>query len=318
MHVEFGIQGSGQWAEGAFAPAHFRALGPLAEEVGFDAIWAGDHVAFENPILDPFAALATFAATTERILLGTAIVLVPLRPAAAIAKQAASLDYLAGGRLLLGVGPGGDGPKDFEAVGVPIGERGARTDEAIGVLRTLLRPGPQAFAGRFARFDDVELAPASPQPGGPPILVGGRAEAALVRAGRLGDGWLGYLASPERFARDWATVRAAALAAGRDADAISPGLVLPLHVEEDGERARRHVQEHLSRRYGRPFEPHHAERYAVAGSPDECRARLAAYVEAGVRRFVFNPACSARAYPAAVEAIARLVVAPLRAMLAAG
>ncbi len=312
MTVEFGIQGSGQWAEGPLAPAHFRDVARHAEALGYDSVWAGDHISFANPILDPFAALATFAAHTERILLGTGVLLLALRAPALVAKQAASLDYLSGGRLLLGVGVGGEGSGDFAAAGVPVAERGARTEEGLRVLRALLGGGAVSFHGRYSDFDDVRIEPQADRTGGPPLLVGGRAEAVLVRTGRLADGWLAYMVSPQRLAAGLATARAAAVAAGRLAEEIGGGVVLPIHVDADGERARRHVREHLSRRYARPFEDHHVARYTIAGTPAEAVARIGEYVAAGATRIVFNPAGPAGSYLEEIAVLARSVVTPCR------
>jgi probable F420-dependent oxidoreductase len=285
-----GIQGSGQLTDAPPDPGRFRAIAELAEEVGFDSLWAGEHLSFHNPILDLGVALATFGAVTARVLLGAAVVLLPLRHPSLVAKQAASLDYLSGGRLLLGVGVGGEGTKDFEAAGVEISERGARADEGIAVLRALFAEGPASFAGRFHHFDDVVLAPRSPRPGGPPILVGGRSEAALRRAGRLGDGWLPYLVSPRRFAAGVAAVREHARTAGRDPDALEHVLVTFARVDEDGRRAREATRTHLAHRYRMPFEPHHVEHLCIAGTPEECAARVRAYADAGVTHLSFNPA----------------------------
>ena len=311
-HVRFGIQGSGQQTEGPFEPALFRRVAVLAEDVGYDSIWAGDHISFVNPILEPLVALSCFAACTRRIALATGILLLPLRHPSLVAKQVASLDFLSGGRILLGVGVGGEGPKDFESVQVPIAERGARTNEAIEAVRRLWSDRPATFEGRFFRFEDVAIEPGPMRPGGPPILVGGRSPAALRRAGRLGDGWLAYMVSPERFAREFAEVRHHAEEAGRDPDALVPGLVLPIHVDADGAQARRQTQAHLTRRYARPFEAHHVERYCMAGTPAEARERLRVYAEAGVRHFVFNPAGPADGFLDECERLYHDVVAPLR------
>ena len=116
--VAFGIQGSGQLVGGAPDPGVFRELAVRAEELGYDSIWAGDHISYRNPILDIVVALSTFAAVTERISLGAGIVLLPLRQPGVVAKEFASLDYVSDGRVILGVGVGGEGEKDFEAVGV--------------------------------------------------------------------------------------------------------------------------------------------------------------------------------------------------------
>lgn len=298
-----GIQGSGQLASALPDPGRFRAVAELTEELGYDSVWAGEHLSFVNPILDLGVALATFAAVTRRVALGAGVVLLPLRHPSLVAKQAASLDYVSEGRLLLGVGVGGEGAKDFEAAGVGIEERGARADEGIAALRVLLRDRPASFAGRFSRFDGVAIEPASPRPAGPPILVGGRSEAAQRRAGRLGDGWLPYLLSPRAFAEGAERVGAAAIAAGRDPSALAHGMVAFARVEDDGERAREGARAHLSQRYGMRFEPYHVERLCIAGTPDECEERVRAYREAGVEHLCLNPAVDEDGFLGQVEGL---------------
>lgn len=313
--VRLGIQGSGQLVEGVPDAGLFRELAVRAEELSYDSLWAGDHVSFHNPILEAVVALAAFAGCTRRIALGAGVLLLPLRPPALVAKQIASLDYLSGGRVLLGVGIGGEGPRDFEAVGVPVGERGARADEALAVLRLLWRQAPASFHGRFSRFEGVTIEPRPAQPGGPPILVGGRSEAALRRAGRLGDGWLPYMVSTERFARGLEALRDHAREAGRDPDRLVAAVVLFAHVDSDGERAREAMRLHLAVRYGQPFERYHVERLCVAGTPEECVERVRAYAAAGATHVVFNPAVPAASLLEESERLYEEVVVPVRSAM---
>ena len=317
MGLKFGVVGSGQRPEGMPAGGFFRSFAQQAESLGFDSLWTTDHISFVNPILEGIVALSAFAGCTERILLGTGIYLLPLRHPSAVAKQVASLDHLSEGRVIFGIGVGGDGEKDFEAVQVPVAERGARTNEAILALRALWRDKPASFAGKHYAFEDVTIAPAPVQSGGPPIVIGGRSEAALRRAGTLADGWLAYMVSPERFGKDFSKVREHAHAAGRSSSDLWAGIVLPTYVHEDDEFAARVVRDHLTRRYGRPFDDHHVERYALAGSPARVRARLDEYAAAGVGHIVFN---SAGPGDTDLEELAILkagVVRPLRAQASA-
>ena len=309
MGLRFGVQGSGQLVGGVPPPAHFREVAVLAEALGYDSLWGGDHISFTNPILDVTVALATFAAATSRITIGAGIVLLPLRPPALVAKEFASLDYLSGGRVVLGAGVGGEGAKDFEAVGVPIGERGARTDEAILALRELFARSPASFDGRFSRFEDVAIEPRPHRPGGPPVWVGGRSPAALRRAGRLGDGWLPIWVSPERYTDGWDEVRRHAESAGRDPEAIVPAAVVPSLVGEAGSRARAELQDYLSRRYGSQFSARAIERYCIAGTREQCRERVLAYARAGVSHLVFNPAVPPERLAEQIESLAEGVVA---------
>jgi len=305
--MEIGIQGSGQLTDGVPDPGRYRAVAVLAEELGYDSIWAGEHLSFHNPILDLGVALAVFAAVTQRILLGAGVVLLPLRHPCLVAKQAASLDYVSGGRLLLGVGVGGEGAQDFEAAGVPPAERGSRADEGIAALRRLFADRPASFSGRHYRFQDVSIEPAPVQSGGPPILVGGRSDAAQRRAGALGDGWLPYLVSPRKFAAGVERVRAHALAADRDPAALRHGVVAFARVEDDGAHAREAAREHLSQRYGMRFEPHHVEHLCVAGTPEECAMRVQAYADAGASHLVLNPAVDGDGFLSQVERLRTIV-----------
>jgi probable F420-dependent oxidoreductase len=305
--MEIGIQGSGQLTDGVPDPGRYRAVAELAEELGYDSIWAGEHISFHNPILDLGVALAVFAAVTERILLGAGVVLLPLRHPSLVAKQAASLDYVSGGRLLLGVGIGGEGAQDFEAAGVPLAERGSRADEAIAALRRLFADRPASFSGRHYSFRNVSIEPAPAQPGGPPILVGGRSEAAQRRAGVLGDGWLPYLVSPRKFAAGVERVRGYALAVDRDPAELRHGVVAFARVEEDGAYARDAAREHLSQRYGMRFEPYHVEHLCVAGTPEECCARVQAYSDAGASHLALNPAVDGDRFLSQVERLRTIV-----------
>ena len=273
MSVAFGFQGSGQQVGGTVPDlGRLRELAQAAEELGYDSIWAGDHISYRNPILDIVVALSTFAAATERITIGTGILLLTLRHPSVVAKEFASLDHVSGGRVILGVGVGGESPKDFEAVGVDPRERGARTDEAMRALRELFR-GRASFSGRFFSFEDVEIEPGPAQPGGPPLWVGGRSPAAIRRAASLGDGWIPLWVSVERFKEGVAQLP----------EHIVPAVTLPAHVGD-----KRNLYEHLRQRYAGDFSEHVVDRYCVAGTPEECAARVREYVDAGAQHIVFN------------------------------
>jgi probable F420-dependent oxidoreductase len=269
----FGIQGSGQLVGGAPDPGVFREVAVRAEELGYDSIWAGDHISYRNPILDIVVALTTFAAVTRKITLGAGIVLLPLRHPSVVAKEFASLDYLSGGRTILGVGVGGESGPDFDAVGVSPRERGARTDESMRALRTLFRDSPASHQGRFFSFAGISIEPRPTQPGGPPLWVGGRSKAARRRAATLGDGWIPIWVSAERFAEGLADLP----------ENVTPAVTLPAHV---GDPTR--LYEHLRTRYSGDFGEHVVDRYCVAGDAEHCVARVREYLDAGAQHVVFN------------------------------
>ena len=267
------------------------ALGGLAaaaEAAGFDSLWVGDHVAFPAPILDPLQVLACFASHTHRVRLGTCVYLLPLRHPTVVAKMVSSLDVISGGRVIFGVGVGGEFPGEFQASGVPVNERGARTNEAITVLRHLWRGSESGHAGRFFRFDPVCLKPPPVQPGGPPIWIGGRSEAALRRAARYGDGYVGYLLSPDGFQRRYERIRALAAEFGREAQPIVPALMTFALVDADVARARRHAGATLGAMYGRSMESA-VERYCIVGTAADCRAAVQRFADAGVEHLVLTP-----------------------------
>jgi probable F420-dependent oxidoreductase len=271
--VAFGIQGSGQLVGGAPTPSVFREVAIRAEELGYDSLWAGDHISFRNPILDIVVALSTFATVTDRIKLGAGVVLLPLRHPSVVAKEFASLDYVSGGRVILGVGVGGEGASDFDAVGVPVHERGARANEGMQALRALFGELPASFTGRFFSFEGIRIAPKPAQPGGPPLWVGGRSDAAIHRAATLGDGWIPIWVSPESLARGFEQLP----------EHVARAVTVPAHVGP-----KRRLYEHLRARYAGDFSEHVVDRYCVAGTPEECAARIREYVDAGARHIVFN------------------------------
>jgi alkanesulfonate monooxygenase SsuD/methylene tetrahydromethanopterin reductase-like flavin-dependent oxidoreductase (luciferase family) len=274
--TQFGIQGSGPLVGHVPDPGHFRRIADTAEATGFDSLWAGDHVAFHEPLLDITVALATFAAVTERVRLGAGVLLLPLRAAAIVAREFGSLDYVSGGRVILGVGVGGEHPADYDAVDVPMRERGKRADASMRALRGL-------FASE---------APPPVQRNGPPIWVGGRSDAAIRRAKHLGDGWMPIWVSPERYAAGLATLGPERTAA----------VVLPALVGGTIEEARLY----LSRRYATEFSTHAIERYCVVGSEAECVERVAAYVAVGAEHVVFHPAVEPDRLQEQVERLAEV------------
>jgi probable F420-dependent oxidoreductase len=190
------------------APERLAELARTADAVGIESLWTVEHVVVPQdylseypysrsgrmaggeavPIPDPLLPLAYAAALTERLRLGTAVIILPQRHPTYVAKQAATLDVLSGGRALLGVGIGWLA-EEFDAVGVPFRERAARTEESIRAIRSLWAPEPQAFEGRFYRWGPVHSEPKPVQPGGVPIIVGGHVEGAARRAARLADGF---------------------------------------------------------------------------------------------------------------------------------
>jgi probable F420-dependent oxidoreductase len=262
-----------------------------AEHLPIESIWQGGHVLPNHPTGEAITRLSLLAAWTERVRVGTAILLLPLYHPVIVGKQLADLDARTGGRVSVGVGVGGEFPHEFDAVGVSMRERGARTDEAMEVLRALWAGKPVTHHGRFFDLDDVQLRSVGDgmRPGGPPLVVSGRKEPAMRRAARFGDGWMPYLLSPSAYARSVETIGAEAASLGRDLSGFEWTLYLYCSVRRDGDQARNDVATFLGGAYGdKPGAM--LDRIAPAGTPEEVAARVQEYVDAGARHVIISPA----------------------------
>ncbi len=290
--LKFGIQTLYRRTEPATGPwrpdiGDARALVAQAERLGFESLWVGDHVAFTTPILDPLLQLAQASAFSQRLTFGTAVYLLPLRHPTLVAKQIATLDHLTEGRLIFGAGVGGEFPNEFAACGVPVTERGARMTEAIEVLRKLWTGEAVSHDGPFYAFPEVRLEPAPRQAGGPPLWCGGRSDAALGRAGRLGDGWISYVVTPDMYRAAMDKIAAAARGAGRAVDRFGTGHLLFLRIDDTYEAALDVAAAALSIRYAMDFRKA-AEKYAALGRAEDIAAAIEAFHQAGMRHVVLD------------------------------
>lgn len=275
---------------GDFDLAHAEML----EELGYDAIWVSEHIAFHVPTFDAVTTMAALASRTSRVRIGSAILLLPLRPPAAVAKAVATLDIISGGRIMLGVGVGGEYPKEFEVCGVPVRERGGRTNEAIAVMRALWTQDSASYHGTYFRFSHVSMRPKPLQTGGPPIIIGGRSEAARQRAARLGDGYMPYLFTPKQLADSLHAIEEDARAAGRQLNNFQATLYQFIYVADAYDEAFRRANTCLSTNYHQPFDKL-IDRYCVVGTPETCVARLRAYIDAGAQHIILVPTTSGAA-----------------------
>jgi probable F420-dependent oxidoreductase len=270
------------------------AQAEMVEELGYDAIWVSEHIVFYVPTFDAVTVMAALAARTSRIRIGSAVMLLPLRPPAAVAKAVSTLDIIAQGRITLGVGVGGEYPKEFEVCGVPLRERGGRTSEAIEVLRALWTQETASYHGKYFQFTDVSMRPKPIQPGGPPIIIGGRSEAALRRAARLGDGYMPYLFTPRQYADSLQKIHTYAGTSGRTLGHFHATLYQFIYVADTYEAAFQQANTHLSSSYNQPFD-RLVDRYCAVGTPDACMARLQEYIDAGAHDIILVPTTANRA-----------------------
>ena len=284
---------------------------PGLEHRPIDSLWVGGHVASPNPTPEVMVALARLSAVTERVRIGTSILLLPLYSPAIVAKQIADLDRASGGRVTLGVGIGGEYPGEFRATQIPITERGRRANEAIPLLRRLWTAEEVSHDGPFYAMSDVKIHPAPLQAGGPPIVVAGRQEAAMRRAAWLGDGWMPYLYSPRRYAASVATIEAAASEAQRDLSGFEYFAFVFINVDPDGDSARHEAAVFLGGTYNQDFRQM-VDRVAVAGTVDEVTDKLVAFCDAGARHFIFTVATKTGSREVMIDRILGDVVPAVR------
>jgi probable F420-dependent oxidoreductase len=211
---------------GVVAREAMERIGPVAEELGYDSLWVGEHVVVpdprvkpspmepEDPILDGLVSLAFLASRTERIRLATGIVILPQRNPLVLAKQLASVDVLSGGRLVFGLGVGYLEP-EMSAIGVTMERRGSRADEYLAAMRALWEQEKPSFEGEFVSFSGVNAYP-RPIQRPLPVIVGGRTAAAHGRAVRHSDGWYGFWLDLDRTTEQLDGIRGALNRAGRD------------------------------------------------------------------------------------------------------
>lgn len=274
--------------QGAHAALPIVALAERAEAAGLDSVWLGDSL-LAKPRHEPLVLLAAIAARTRRVELGTAVLLPMLRNPTVLAHQVATLDQIAEGRLILGVGTARDVPRirvEFEAAGVPFEKRIGRMLEQLRLCRAFWRGEPVDWDGRW-RVEAGELAPVPHRPGGPPVWGGGSVPGALRRAGRYFEGW--FPSGPPDAAtwrQGWQTVRAEAEAAGRDPGDLTGASYLTLVLDEDRARGERRLNAYLEGYYGQPADVIRGQQGCFAGPPEEGVAWLRGYVEAGVRHLI--------------------------------
>ena len=269
MLISFGLPVSGAWAQ----PAEVGHIARTAEELGYHGLWTfqrllvaeGDQLdPVYRSVLDPVVTLGYAAALTSRIRLGVAVINLPYLSPTYLAKQASTLDVLSGGRVDLGLGTGWSAA-EFAATGSDPAPRGRRTEEYVAILRTLFTADVAAFDGELYTVPPSRMRPKPVAPGGPSILLGGTAESALRRAGRIADGWVSRsAASLDDIRRGAQIVRRAAEESGKDPDAVR---IVVRGVVLAGERDD-----------ARP----------LSGSIEQIRAGAELYAEAGVTELFYD------------------------------
>lgn len=283
--------GEGEIAGRTATYPELRGVARAAERGGLDSIWVYDHLLFRFPgepttgIHEAWSMLAALAADTERVELGTLVMAVPFRNPAVLAKMAATVDEISGGRLILGIGTGWHEP-EFEAFGMPFDHRVSRFEEALQILVPMLRTGRADFQGRYHAAVDVALLPPGPRPSGPPILIAGKGPRMLRLVAEHADAWnAAWFGDVSESRARVAAMRAALADAGRDPATLT--ITLGINV----------VFPHLLGPGDEP--PARAHR----GTPQEIAPGLRAYADEGIDHLI--AACT----PSTPDAMAALAEA---------
>ena len=287
------------------------AYASRAEALGFESLWAWDHVLLgvepSFPIIDSITTLAAVAARTSRIKLGTGVLVLPLRNPIVAAKALGSLDVISKGRLVLGVAAGWYA-REFDAVGVPFKQRGKLFERNLDILTKLWTQDRVTLKVDEFNLREAVMAPRTVQRPRPPILVGGYVDAVLKRAGTVGDGWLTYFYTPESFTKGWAKVQAFAREAGRDPKTLQSTNQLAIYVGSSREQTTTDMRQWLSTEWDVAAWSESTIEHAIHGSPAQCVEQLKAHVATGVDRIILIPY---RYQPEQVERIAKEVLPKL-------
>jgi alkanesulfonate monooxygenase SsuD/methylene tetrahydromethanopterin reductase-like flavin-dependent oxidoreductase (luciferase family) len=247
-------------------------------DAGVDHIFMADHVSFHDGSgTDGLVEVAALSQLHPRLGVMVSVYLLPLRHPVPVARQLATLHTIAPGRLVFGVGVGGEDRHEIEVCGVDPATRGRRTDESLQILRRLMSGDEVTVGGEFFTLDRAVIKPAVDPP--VPIIIGGRSDAALRRTARFGDGWVGAWCSVDRYASALRLIDREAATTGRETPTWQHGYQPWVGVADNSAEARRLVAREMERFYKIPFESF--ERYVPTGTPDEVAAALAPYVEAG-------------------------------------
>jgi len=283
-----------------------------AEELGFESLWAWDHVILgvepAFPILDAIGTLTAIAARTSTIKLGTGVLVLPLRNPTVAAKAIGTLDVISRGRLVLGVAAGWYA-REFDAVGVPFKQRGRLFERNFEILTRLWSEDRVTLQADEFNLREAVMRPQPVQRPRPPILIGGYVDAVLKRVATKGDGWLTYFYTPESYTRSWDKILGFAREAGRDPKALSGTNQLAILVGRSRAETEEPMRQWLQTEWDVAAWSESTIEHAIRGSVDECVAQLKAHVATGVDRIILIPY---RYDPAQVDVIAKEILPRLR------
>jgi len=265
------------------------SLAGRAESLGLDSVWIGDSV-LAKPRLESFTVWAAILAATERVQVGTAVLLAVLRHPVMLAQSLATLDCMFPGRVLPGMGVGRPDLKfEFETLGVPLNERARRFSETVEIVKLLMKEPKASYSGKHFSLNDVELEPRPATPGGPPVWISSNlVESGLRRVARFADGWITNSITADIYRQCWERIMAHAEEAGR-AEAVSKipqCLYVTININPDGKKAEKECGEYLSKYYHKSFEEIQKQLLVIVGDGARVEDQLRAYADAGANVFV--------------------------------
>jgi len=294
-------------------PKQLVEYGVKMEQLGFDSLWVWDHVLLgvqpNFPIVEALTLLTAIGARTNKIKLGTGILVLPLRNPVLLAKQLSTMDLLTDGRLIMGLASGWY-KREFDAVGIPFEQRGKIMDENLEILVRFWTEEMVSGEFTYHKIPAGVMYPKPAQKPRPPILIGGYVDRVLKRAALRGDGWLTYFYRPESFARSWQKIRNFAKEGDRDPETLLNAAQLPIMVGKSRAEVESPMMEWLGKEWDYASWSESTKDSAVIGTVDECVAQLKEHLAAGVQKLIFVPY---RYDPQQIEIIAHEIIPRLKA-----
>ena len=280
------------------------------EELGWDSVWFSDRIVGAAWRMDPLVGMAITVGRTEKLKFGTSVLIMSVRSPVTTARALATIDMMAPGRLVVGVGVGQESPVEYEAMGVRKRDRGKRLDEAIVIMQRLWEEDKVTYESDFIKLTDATIAPRPITPN-LPMWIGSRAEAGLRRTGYLGTGWLPTQMLPDEIRAGIKRINEYATEAGRSIPDDHFGLQVSTYVVENGKVPDYIKEKYLLQRRA-DVTP---EQINLIGTPDEIIERMKEYIDAGATKFVFNPACGPDELFEQLELQGKLLVQPFHQKL---
>ena len=285
-NANIGLLVPGSFAGAPPAMEEFTQFFRRADELGYHSLWVIDRIFHQNSVLEPLTLLTCAAAVTSRIRLGTSVLLFVFRNPVQLARTTATLDYLSGGRLTLGISLGG---RDFEfgPMGISMQRRVSRFQENLTLLRKLWSEKNVSHHGRYYQMDDVNIEPKPVQRPGIPIILGGSAEAVLKRSAEEADGWVaGGGGGPDAFRQNWQKVKDYAHAAGKNPDSLDSAKLMYIDVGEDKAQCRENLIKFTHAYYGPQYD---VDANCAFGPAADCAETIQGFIDAGVKTMILGP-----------------------------